>query len=279
MLRERSKKRKIITLEVLLPNNRQFQGITEKIKPYREHLDAINIPSNPLGRLRPDALCCAHILEEKIGIETIPHFVARHYTLLGFESHLLGAAALGISNILCITGDTPHEGRSGFELNASKLLHIARNLLNGTTNARKNIEPVDLCLCTSFNPNVPNIHAEFLKSKEKYRCGAEFFFTQPVFNTERFMEIIQQFRQRFDNARIIAGLSFLHTKKRAFALMKYLGIPYDYINKIEETDETGMLMETASKLKDHVDGFYIIPIARYAKGLDLIKQLRKMFED
>ncbi|MGB3341057.1 MAG: methylenetetrahydrofolate reductase [bacterium] len=276
MLRDTLSKQKIITLEVLLPNSLKLNELAGKIKPFKGYIDAINIPSNPLGRLRPDALCCAHVLQHKTGIEMIPHFVARHFTSLGFESHLLGAAALDITNVLCVTGDTPNEGRSGFELNSSKLLDIAKKIQQGVTSARKAINPVDFCLCTSFNPNVPNIQGEFMKSKDKYKYGAECFFTQPVFNPIRFIEIAEQFRQRFDKAKLIAGLSFLHTKKRAFALMKFLGIPYEYINNIEEKDESNMLFETAMQLKDYVDGFYIIPITKYAKALDFVKKIRKM---
>jgi 5,10-methylenetetrahydrofolate reductase len=266
MLRDTLSRQKIITLEVLLPNDLRLSALADKIKLFNGYIDAINIPSNPLGRLRPDALCCAHVLQHKTGIETIPHFVARHFTSLGFESHLLGAAALDITNVLCVTGDSPQEGRGGFELNSSSLLHIARNLKHGVTTARKEIKPVEFCLCTSFNPNVPNLHGEFMKLKEKYKSGAECFFTQPVFRPLHFIEIAAQFRQRC-NAKLIAGLSFLHTKKRAFALMKYLGIPYEYINNLEEKDEADMLLETAEKLKDYVDGFYIIPITKYYSNI------------
>lgn len=276
MLREKLSKHKIITLEILLPTSLNLTGLSDKIKQFKGCIDAINIPSNPLGRLRPDALCCAHVIQQRTGIETIPHFVARHFTSLSFESHLLGAAALEISNVLCITGDAPVEGRGGFELNSSRLLNIAKNLQNGVTSARKKINPVEFCLCTSFNSNVPNIQGEFIKSKVKYKSGAECFFTQPVFNPPQFIEIAKQFHRLFDRAKLIAGLSFLHTKKRAFALMKFLGIPYEYINSIEERDEAEMLLETAEKLKNYVDGFYIIPITKYAKALGFVKKIREI---
>ncbi len=276
MLNEKLAKGKIITLEILLPTTLQVNGLFNVIEPLKEYIDAINIPSNPLGRLRPDALCYAHLIQENMDIETIPHFVARHLTSLGFESHLLGAAALGIENILCVTGDSPVEGRSTFELNSSKLLSIAQNLKHGLTSSRKAIQPVNFCLCTSFNQNVPNIQGEFIKAREKYRCGAHVFFTQAVFRTEQFLEILKEFRRKHKGAKVIAGLLFLYTKKRAFSLMKFLGIPYEYINLIEEKNETEMLLETAKKLKDYVDGFYVIPIAKYARALELIKAIRKM---
>ncbi len=278
MLREKLNNHKIITLEILLATTPHLDSLLNAINPLKDYIDAVNIPSNPLGRLKPDALCYAHLIQEKMGIETIPHFVARHFTSLGFESHLLGAKALGIENILCVTGDSPVVGRSAFELNSPKLLDIANNLRNGLTSARKAIAPIDFCLCASFNPNVPNVYGEFIKTKEKCRCGAEVFFTQPIFRPEVFLNILKEFRQIHKDAKVVAGLSFLYTKKRAFRLMKFLGIPYEYINNIEEKDEAEILLETAEKLTDYVDGFYIIPITKYLNALDLIRRIRKMID-
>ncbi|MGQ9464121.1 MAG: methylenetetrahydrofolate reductase [bacterium] len=276
MLRDKLKNKKIITLEVLLPVQVCYSNLVRELEPFKDYVDALNIPSNPLGKLRPDSVCFAHILQEKLEIETIPHFVARHFTLLAFESQLLGAKALGIENILCVTGDSPVEGRSMFELNSMKLLEVARNLRQGLTSARRSIAPVDFCLCTGFNPNVLNMQGEFIKTGEKCRCGAEVFFTQPIFQAEKFIKVISDFRRQYKEKKIIAGLSFLYTKKRAFSLMKFLGIPYEYITKIEEIDEELMLFETAKILKDYVDGFYVIPIGKYTSTFELVKSIRRM---
>ena len=274
MLRDKFLKKKIITLEILLPVSAGIEEILNEIKHVQPFIDAVNLPSNPLGRLRPDSLSFAHIIQENLHLETIPHFVARHLTLLGYESRLLGAKALGINNILCVTGDSPSAGRSAFELNSPQLLSIARNLRQGLTSSRKSIENIDFCLCTSFNPNVPNIQGEFVKAAAKYRAGAELFFTQPVFAPERAVEIFREFRIRHKGARIIAGLSFLYTKKRAFSLMKFLGIPYDYITRVEVEDEADMLLSTANQLLHYVDGFYVITIGRYRAAAEFLKKLR-----
>jgi len=276
MLSEILKDRKIITLEVLPPLDADLELLVSELKTLKTHIDAVNLPSNPLGKLRTDPICFGHLLQEKLERQVIPHFVARHLTLLGFESQLLGAHSLGIKNILCVTGDTPLEGRSMYELNSAKLLKIGQILKTGLTSSRRAIKPINFCLCTSFNPNVPNLYGEFIKAGEKWRSGAEVFFTQPVFNAGKFVPVAQEFRGRYHGVRIIAGLSFLHTKKRAFSLMKFLGIPYDYINLVEERDETEMLYDIAQQIKDYVDGFYIIPIARYAAALPLVERLRKL---
>ncbi|MCK4941004.1 methylenetetrahydrofolate reductase [candidate division WOR-3 bacterium] len=274
MLRDKILKKKIITLEILLPVSLAFDELLGEIVYVGPFIDAVNFPSNPLGRLRPDALSCAHIIQEKLNVEVIPHFVARHLTLLGYESRLLGARALGIDNILCVTGDAPSEGRSAFELDSSRLLSIARDLRQGQTSARRHISPIDFCLCTSFNPNVPNVQGEFVKAASKFRAGAEVFFTQPIFAPDCAINVFKEFRVRYKGAKIIAGLSFLYTKKRAFSLMKFLGIPYEYIARVEVEDEGDMLLSTAEKIVDHVDGFYVITIGKYRAALGFLKQLR-----
>jgi len=276
VLRDKLSKKKIITLEILLPISFSIEGLLDELRSVQPFIDAVNIPSNPLGRLRPDPLSFAHIIQESINVETIPHFVARHLTLLGYESRLLGAKALGISNILCVTGDLPSEGRSAFELDSSRLLAIAKNLGRGQTSARKNIEPIDFCCCTSFNPNVPNIQGEFIKAASKYRAGAEIFFTQPVFAPNRAISVFKEFRVRYKEARLIAGLSFLYTKKRAFSLMKFLGIPYEYIARLEVEDEGKILLSTAKKIIDYVDGFYVITIGKYRAAAGFLQKLRAL---
>ena len=274
MLRDKLLKKKIITLEILLPVSSKIDEQLGEIAHVQPFIDAVNLPSNPLGRLRPDSLSFAHIIQEKLSLETIPHFVARHLTLLGYESRLLGAKALGIDNILCVTGDLPSEGRSAFELDSSRLLAIAKNLGRGQTSARKDIEPIDFCCCTSFNPNVPNIQGEFVKAASKYRAGAEVFFTQPVFSPDRAISVFKEFRIRYKGARIIAGLSFLYTKKRAFSLMKFLGIPYEYIARVEVEDEADMMLSNAKNIIDYVDGFYVITIGKYRTAAEFLKKLR-----
>ena len=276
MLRDKLIQKKIITLEILLPVSTQVDELLSEIKPAQPLIDAVNLPSNPLGRLRPDSLAFAHIIQEKLDLETIPHFAARHLTLLGYESRLLGAKALGIDNILCVTGDSPSEGRSAFELDSPQLLSIAKNLRQGQTSSRKSIENIDFCLCTSFNPNVPNIQGEFVKAAAKYRAGAEVFFTQPIFAPERAVEIFREFRFRYKGAKIVAGLSFLYTKKRAFSLMKFMGIPYEYIVRIEEEEEGDMLLKSAQEIMQYVDGFYIITIGKYRNAADFLKKLRNL---
>jgi 5,10-methylenetetrahydrofolate reductase len=120
------------------------------------------------------------------------------------------------------------------------------------------------------------MQGEFVKAASKFRAGAEIFFTQPIFTPDRAASVFKEFRMRYKEAKIIAGLSFLYTKKRAFSLMKFLGIPYEYIARVEVEDESDILLSTAKKVTDFVDGFYVITIGKYRAALGFLQQLRRI---
>ncbi len=266
----------VYTCEVLPPKDGDYKTLLGRLKKVAYHFDALNIPSCPLGRLRAHALSIGHICQKELKTEAIPHFAARHHTVLSFQSELLGAQVLGIKNILCVTGDRPVEGRGFYELNAVSLLKIAQGLNQGLTEARETIKiPTGFLLCTDYNPNVINVEAENRKALDKFRGGAEVFFTQPVFDGEKFISAINTLKKMVPQAKIIAGLSYLHNKKLAVKLQKFLGIPYDYIANLG-IDETQLLIKTAEKIKDRVNGFYIIPVGFYEKAGELIGGLKKL---
>ncbi len=269
----------VYTCEVLPPRDSDVKGLLNKLTGNVHQFDGINIPSCPLGRLRAHSVALAHILQKEFKIESIPHFTGRHHTVLSFQSELLGAQFLGIKNILCVTGDRPGEGRGFYELNSIRLLKIARNFNQGLTGSREALRtPTNFLLCTDYNPNVVNIDAENRKAVEKFNSGARVFFTQPVFNIERFTAAVKSLKSLIPEAKIIAGISYLHNKKTAIKLQKFLGIPYDYIGQLEK-DETALLVNTARMVKDVVDGFYLIPVGIYEKASELLLELRKLSDE
>lgn len=277
MFRDKIEKHEfIITCEVLPPKDGDCSTLLQKLSVTASLFDGFNIPSCPLGKLRAHSLSLAYVCQERLKTETIPHFAGRHHTVLSFQSELLGAQFLGIKNVLCVTGDRPTEGRGFYELNSITLLKIARDLNSGVTEARETIRSrTDFLLCTDYNPNVINVEAENRRALEKYRNGARVFFTQPVFDVEKFLAATRSLKMLVPEARLIAGISYLHSKKLALKLQKFLGIPYSYISALEE-DETGLLVRTAQKIRSEVDGFYIIPVGVYEKARELVSHLRKM---
>lgn len=265
----------VYTCEVLPPKDGSHQEIGSRLTGLAEHFDGFNLPSCPLGRLRAHALSFGYLLQRELSVEAIVHITGRHHTVLSFQSELLGAHLLGIKSVLCVTGDRPLEGKAFSDLNSISLLRIARNLNQGLTEAREALKtPPGFLLCTDYNPNVANIDAENRKALEKHANGARVFFTQPVFDVDKFIDAVGILRAFAPESKVIAGLSYLHSKKLAMKLQKYLGIPYDYINSLER-DETDLLVRTAQRIRSLVHGFYVIPVGAYEKAGELAAELKR----
>jgi len=260
----------VLTCEVLTPVEFDRDRLIEELRPLSDLVDGFNLPFCPLGRLRPHPIATALLIKDGLGSEPILHLAARHQTVLGFEATLLFCHSIGIRSILLVSGDPPREGEGNFRLNSIHLLKIASSLNQGISISRRRIPPTEFLLSAAYNPNRPNIGGEHLRLHRKIEAGARVIFTQPVFDPESFQERIRVIP---DQIRVIAGLSFLYEPKIAWRLRKFLGIPHSYITRLSG-DETGLLLKTARKIRNSVDGFYIISIGRYDRALELIRRLK-----
>ena len=161
-------------------------------------VDAVNIADSPLARIRMSAMALAYQVHLHFPrLEVILHYTTRDRNLMGLQSDLLGAHALGLRNILCLTGDPPSLGdypnaTAVFDTDAPGLMRIVRKMNDGTDLAGTSIGA-----CTNFafgcgvNPTAEDLDAEFEYVKRKLDAGPQFVMTQPVFELgcwERFVE-------------------------------------------------------------------------------------------
>jgi methionine synthase / methylenetetrahydrofolate reductase(NADPH) len=166
-------------------------------------VDAINIPDSPRASARMSNQALSLLMQQQVGIEAVLHYTCRDRNVLGIQSDLLGASAVGIHNLICITGDPPKMGNypdatAVFDVDAIGLVNIVRNL-----NCGLDIGGNPIGAGTSFvigvgaNPGVPNIDEEIRRFEFKVEAGAEYAVTQPVFDLsllENFLRKIEQFR-------------------------------------------------------------------------------------
>jgi 5,10-methylenetetrahydrofolate reductase len=137
-------------------------------------------------RMSPIALAC--LIRDRVGIDTIFHITCRDRSLLGMQSELLGAAAMGVENLLALTGDPPergdHPGSSGvFDLDTVGLLRLAADLNRGVdANGRELKGGTDFCIGAASNPVADDLGVEISKLKAKIEAGAHFSQTQPVYH-------------------------------------------------------------------------------------------------
>jgi len=167
-------------------------------------IDAINIPDGPRASARMSALALAVLIQREVGIETVLHFACRDRNVIGMQSDLLGAWALGLRNILAITGDPPKLGNypdatAVFDVDAIGLTNLLNRLNHGRDLAGNPIgEPTGFSIGVGVNPGAINLDEELHRLDWKVDAGAEYMITQPVFD----LRLLERFIKRIEHIRI-----------------------------------------------------------------------------
>ncbi len=188
----------VVLVEMVPPRSTDITKPLEGARLLLEHrVDAINIPDGPRATARMTGLALAVLLQNQVEIETVLHYTCRDRNLLGMQSDLLGATAMGIRNILAITGDPPMIGdypqaTAVFDIDSIGLVHLINNLNHGIDVGEKRIgDPTSFFTGVGVDPNSVNPENELHRLQLKKEAGAEYIITQPVFDVdslERFME-------------------------------------------------------------------------------------------
>ena len=176
----------------------------------RAGVDAVNVPDGPRAQSRMGALLTSLLIEQQVGIETVTHYACRDRNLLGMLSDLLGASAVGLRNLLLITGDPPKMGpypsaTAVFDIDAIGLTNLVRNLNHGRDPGDNSIgQGTQFVIGVGVNPAPIDLEHELKRFAWQVEAGAEFAVTQPVFDPRQ----LENFLKRTEGARvpIIAGI-------------------------------------------------------------------------
>jgi methionine synthase I (cobalamin-dependent)/5,10-methylenetetrahydrofolate reductase len=202
---------RVVLVEMVPPRSTDISKSLEGAGLLKENgVDAINIPDGPRASARMTGLALSVLIEQQVGIETVMHYTCRDRNLLGMQSDLLGAAALGIRNILAITGDPPMIGdypqaTAVFDIDAIGLVHLISNLNRGIDVGEKRIGgPTSFFTGVGLDPNSINPENEIHRLRMKMDAGAEFIITQPVFDAES----LEAFLEKADLGKLflVAGI-------------------------------------------------------------------------
>jgi methionine synthase I (cobalamin-dependent)/5,10-methylenetetrahydrofolate reductase len=173
-------------------------------------VDAVNVPDGPRAQSRMGALLTSLLIEQQVGIETVTHYCCRDRNLLGMLSDLLGASAIGLKNMLIITGDPPKMGpypnaTAVFDIDSIGLTNLVSKLNHGLDPGGNAIgAPTAFAIGVGVNPGAIDLEHELKRFTWKVEAGAEYAITQPVFDVEQF----EAFLAKLDTNRIpiIAGI-------------------------------------------------------------------------
>lgn len=269
-----------VTVEVDLPRGNDISEVVEASRMLQKRgVHAIDISDGARARLRMHPVAVAKIVQEEVGIEVVAHICCRDRNTIGLQSDLLSAAALGVHNILAITGDPPMigdypEATGVFDTDAIGLVHILSEMNKGRDLAGNSIgRAPGFLIGAAFNPTAEDIPAEVARLKRKIDAGAHAFWTQPVFeidDLERALEEIEA-ANLTDEAKLLLGLMPLRSARQAEFLhheVPGINIPAPVRRRLAELspeDAPKYGVEVAQELlveaKPLVSGAYIMPPA------------------
>jgi methionine synthase / methylenetetrahydrofolate reductase(NADPH) len=175
-------------------------------------VNAVNVPDGPRAQMRMGVLPTATLVEQVVGIETVVHYCCRDRNLLGMLSDLLGAHALGLRNLLLITGDPPKmgpypEATAVFDIDSIGLTNLVARLNQGMDPGENAIgEPTGFTIGVGVNPGAPDLEWELSRFYWKVEAGAEYAITQPVFDPDQLIAFVDEIRRRNIWIPIVAGI-------------------------------------------------------------------------
>jgi homocysteine S-methyltransferase len=265
-----------VTVEVDLPRGNAISRVVEAARRLKERgVHAIDISDGARARLRMHPVAAARIVQEEAGIEVVSHISCRDRNIIGLQADLLGAAALGVRNILAVTGDPAQigdypEATSVFDTDSVGLVHVLSKMNRGEDLAGNPIgEPPGFLIGASFNPTADDLDGEVAKLRRKVEAGAHAFWTQPVFEIEALERALWQIGD--DGVCILLGLMPLRSARQAEFLhheVPGICIPRrvrERLASLSPEDAPRYGVEVAQKLlaeaQPLVGGAYIMPPA------------------
>lgn len=203
----------LTTVEIVPPRGVEPEKMLEGVKLLREAgIDGVNVPDGPRAQSRMGVLATSLLIQQQGGIEPVIHYCCRDRNLLGMLSDLLGAQALGLRNLLLITGDPPKMGpypdaTAVFDIDAIGLTNLVSRLNRGLDPGGTAIgKPTSFVIGVGVNPGAADFEHELRRFYWKVEAGAEYAITQPVFDVRQLLRFIERIEKEGIRIPIIAGI-------------------------------------------------------------------------
>jgi len=251
-------------------------------------VDAVNIPDSPRASARMSNQALSLLIQQEVGIDAILHYTCRDRNVLCIQSDLLGAAAVGIKNLICITGDPPKMGNypdatAVFDVDAIGLVNIVHNLNRGLDLGGNPIGTgTGFVIGVGANPGLTDLDEEVRRFEYKVEAGAEYAVTQPVFD----LRLLENFVRRIEHCRIpvVAGIWPLVSVRNAEFMKNELrvSVPDAVLERMAraQTPEAAraegvaLAREMLLAVRQTVQGAQVsAPQGRYSSAVDVLEAL------
>jgi methylenetetrahydrofolate reductase (NADPH) len=250
-----------ITAEIGPPMGADASGVREKARELCGNVDAVNVTDNQTSIVRMSSIGASCIAQSE-GVECVMQMVMRDRNRIALQSDLLGAWAMGLKNLLVLSGDHQsfgnHPGsKNVYDIDSIQFLQAVNNLQeNGVFIGGSNCKsPPHFFLGSTTNPFADPEALQLIRLEKKINAGAKFIQTQCVYDLERFERFMEKVRERglHERAYIMAGIFVNKSLKSIQMTQKVAGmsVPDSYVRRFEEAeDKQAMGVEIAVELVD-----------------------------
>ncbi|MGE5084071.1 MAG: bifunctional homocysteine S-methyltransferase/methylenetetrahydrofolate reductase [Acidobacteriota bacterium] len=251
-------------------------------------VDGVNIPDSPRASARMSNQALSLLIQREVGIDAILHYTCRDRNVLCIQSDLLGAAAVGIRNLICITGDPPKMGNypdatAVFDVDAIGLVNIVHNLNRGLDLGGNSIGVgTGFVIGVGANPGLTDLDEEIRRFEFKVEAGAEYVVTQPVFD----LRLLEVFLRRIEHYKIplIAGIWPLVSVRNAEFMKNELrvSVPDSILERMARAQNpeaaraegVAIAREMLMACRQMTQGAQIsAPMGRYTSAVDVLEAL------
>jgi methionine synthase / methylenetetrahydrofolate reductase(NADPH) len=251
-------------------------------------VDAVNIPDSPRASARMSNQALSLLIQREVGIDPILHYTCRDRNVLCIQSDLLGASAVGIRNLICITGDPPKMGNypdatAVFDVDAIGLVNIVHSLNGGLDLGGNPIGTgTGFVIGVGANPGLTDMDEEIRRFEYKVEAGAEYAVTQPVFD----LRLLENFIRRIEHCRIpvVAGIWPLVSVRNAEFMKNELrvSVPDAILERMARAQNpeaaraegVAIAREMLIAARQMVQGAQIsAPQGRYSSAVDVLEAL------
>ncbi len=289
--------RYVISVEIDPPRSVRIERTIEAARMLQDAgVDIVNVSDSAMARVRMGALAVAFGIQHDLDIECVVHFTTRDRNLMAIESELLGAHALGVRDILALTGDPPRigdlPGATGvWDVDSIGLVEILTRLNRGEDAAGSPIgQPASFTIACALDPTAADAATEWDRLERKIAAGAQLIMTQPLYSEAQVEAMFREACRRFGPADfpipVLLGVLPLQSSRHAEFLhheVPGITIPDATRDALREAGERGaevglrITEELLAVVGDRVAGTYIMPsFGRYEQAAELVRRLRAM---
>jgi methylenetetrahydrofolate reductase (NADPH) len=261
----------VITSEAGPPKGVDTTKMLEEVDLLQGKVDAFNVTDQQSSVMRLGSLAVSLLLKQR-GAEPIFQLTCRDRNRIALQSDLLSAYALGIENILCLTGDYVSLGdhpqaKPVFDLDSVSLIGTASALCEGHDLAGKELQgKPDFCIGAVVSPGADPLEPQIIKMENKIRAGAEFFQTQAIYDLDQFAEFMKQIAHL--DVPVLGGIILLKSAGMARFMNRNVAgvhVPEQLINRMEEAEDKvaasiGIAAELVKGMKGLCQGVHIMAL-------------------